>query len=74
MTAGSCAGMRAYLTHPSDLSEVENWIAAGFPVGLSLCRGRLDHPLCPEDNQVSQDRFGIGNRPHLKPCHLRRFP
>ena len=39
--AGSYRGMRAYVTRMSDLSELENWIAAGIPVGLSLCYDRL---------------------------------
>jgi hypothetical protein len=58
MTAGSYAGMRAYVTRLSDLSEVEDWIAAGLPVGLSLCRDRLEDHFRPENDQVSRDRFG----------------
>lgn len=41
--AGSYRGMRAYVTRMSDLSEVEEWIAAGVPVGLSVCSDRLHH-------------------------------
>lgn len=41
--AGSFRGMRAYVTRLSDLSEVEDWIAAGIPVGLSVCSDRLHH-------------------------------
>ena len=33
--AGSFKGMRAYVTRLDDLSEVEDWIAAGIPVILS---------------------------------------
>lgn len=33
--AGSFPGMRAYISRFSDLSEVEDWIAAGMPVILS---------------------------------------
>ena len=33
--AGSFPGLRAYVTRFSDLSEVEDWIAAGIPVILS---------------------------------------
>jgi hypothetical protein len=33
--AGSFSGMRSYVTRLDDISEVENWIAAGFPVILS---------------------------------------
>ncbi len=33
--AGSFSGMRAYVTRLDDLSEVEDWIAAGLPVILS---------------------------------------
>jgi hypothetical protein len=39
--AGSYRGMRAYVTRMSDLAEVEDWIAAGIPVGLSVCSDRL---------------------------------
>ena len=38
---GSFRGMRAYVARVSDLSEVEDWVAAGMPVGLSLCYDRL---------------------------------
>ncbi len=42
--AGSHPGMRAYVTRMSDLSELEDWIQQGMPVGLSVCydllRGR----------------------------------
>jgi Peptidase_C39 like family len=41
--AGSYPGLRAYVTRLSDLSEVEEWIAAGVPVGLSVCSDRLHH-------------------------------
>jgi hypothetical protein len=41
--AGSYRGMRAYVARLSDLSEVEDWIAAGIPVGLSVCSDRLHH-------------------------------
>ena len=33
--AGSFSGMRSYVTRLDDLSEVEDWIAAGIPVILS---------------------------------------
>lgn len=33
--AGSLAGMRAYVTRMSDISELEDWIAAGIPVIIS---------------------------------------
>ena len=33
--AGSFPGMRSYVTRLDDLSEVEDWIAAGIPVVLS---------------------------------------
>jgi hypothetical protein len=33
--AGSFPGLRAYVTRLSDISEVEDWIAAGIPVVLS---------------------------------------
>jgi hypothetical protein len=46
--AGSFPGMRAYATRLSGLAEVEGWIAAGIPVGLSVCynklRGKSDEP------------------------------
>jgi len=41
--AGSYSGIRAYVTRMSDLAEVEDWIAAGLPVGLSVCADRLHH-------------------------------
>jgi hypothetical protein len=41
--AGSYSGIRAYVARLTDLSEVEDWIAAGFPVGLSVCSDRLHH-------------------------------
>ena len=41
--AGSYRGIRAYVTRLSDLAEVEDWIAAGVPVGLSVCSDRLHH-------------------------------
>lgn len=39
--AGSYPGIRAYVTRMTDLSELEEWIAEGIPVGLSLCYDRL---------------------------------
>jgi hypothetical protein len=39
--AGSYPGLRACVTRMSDVSELEDWIAAGLPVGLSLCYDRL---------------------------------
>ena len=33
--------MRAYTTRLSDLSELEDFIARGIPVGLSVCYNRL---------------------------------
>jgi hypothetical protein len=41
--AGSFRGIRAYVTRLSDLSEVEDWVAAGVPVVLSVCADRLHH-------------------------------
>jgi hypothetical protein len=41
--AGSYRGIRAYVTRMSDLAEVEDWIAAGVPVGMSVCADRLHH-------------------------------
>jgi len=45
--AGSFPGMRAYITRFSDISELEDWIAAGIPVVISapwhmLADGRPD--------------------------------
>jgi len=45
--AGSLKGMRAYVTRLSDISELEDWIAAGIPVMISarydlLKDGRAD--------------------------------
>jgi hypothetical protein len=39
--AGSFRGLRAYVTRLSDVSELEDWIARGIPVGLSVCYNRL---------------------------------
>lgn len=39
--AGSYPGLRAYVTRLTDVSELEDWIAAGLPVGVSLCYDRL---------------------------------
>ena len=39
--AGSFKGMRAYTTRFTDVSELEDWIAKGIPVGLSVCYNRL---------------------------------
>jgi len=39
--AGSLKGMRAYVTRMSDVSELEDWVSAGIPVGLSLCYDML---------------------------------
>ena len=41
--AGSYRGIRGYATRLSDLSEVEDWIVTGVPVGLSVCSDRLHH-------------------------------
>jgi hypothetical protein len=53
--AGSYRGIRAYVTRLTDLAEVEDWIAAGIPVGLSVCSDRLHHR-------------GPGPRGHLLVC------
>jgi hypothetical protein len=53
--AGSYRGIRAYVTRLSDLSEVEDWIAAGIPVVLSVCADRLH-------------RKGPGPNGHLIAC------
>jgi len=39
--AGSFKKMRAYTTRLTDVSELEDWIARGIPVGLSICYNRL---------------------------------
>lgn len=39
--AGGHPGMRGYVTRLSDVSELEDWIARGIPVGLSLCYNKL---------------------------------
>lgn len=39
--AGSLQGMRAYVARLSDISELEAWIAAGIPIGLSVDYDRL---------------------------------
>ncbi|PYJ04010.1 MAG: hypothetical protein DME25_10680 [Verrucomicrobia bacterium] len=39
--AGSFSGLRGYVTRMSDVSELEDWIACGLPMGLSLCYNKL---------------------------------
>ncbi len=39
--AGSFPGLRAYVTRLSDIAELEDWVAAGFPVVLSVCANKL---------------------------------
>lgn len=39
--AGAQKGMRAYVSRFSDVAELEDWIARGIPVGLSICYDRL---------------------------------
>jgi hypothetical protein len=39
--AGSYPGIRAYVTRFTDIAELEDWIAQGLPVGLSVCLNRL---------------------------------
>ena len=52
---GSYPGMRAYVTRMSDVSELEDWIAQGLPVGLSVSYDRL------------RDK-GLGGNGHLVVC------
>jgi len=39
--AGSYKGMRGYVTRMSDLSQIEDWIVNGIPIGLSVSYDRL---------------------------------
>jgi hypothetical protein len=39
--AGAQSGMRACITRFNDVRELEEWIASGYPVGLSICHNRL---------------------------------
>ena len=39
--AGAQAGMRAMVARFDDVRELEEWIASGHPVGISLCSNRL---------------------------------
>jgi hypothetical protein len=39
--AGSYPGMRGYVARLTDISELEDWLARGIPVGLSVCYDRL---------------------------------
>lgn len=45
---GSFPALRAYVTRLTDVSELEDWISSGIPVGLSVCynklRGYKDRP------------------------------
>ena len=38
---GSFPGIRAYVARFSDLAELEEWVACGLPVGLSVCYNKL---------------------------------
>ena len=48
--AGGFSGMRSFVTRLDDLSEVEDWIAAGLPVILST-RWDLLEPGRPQDSE-----------------------
>jgi hypothetical protein len=48
--AGGFSGMRAYVTRLNDLSEVEDWIAAGVPVVLSTSSYLARDPDTGPDN------------------------
>lgn len=39
--AGSLPRMRAYVSRFSDVSELEDWVARGLPVGISVCYDAL---------------------------------
>ena len=39
--AGAYPGMRACISRFTDVAEIEDWIAAGLPLGLSVCFDRL---------------------------------
>jgi hypothetical protein len=39
--AGSLPGLLGCVTRFSDVTEIEDWIACGFPVGLSVCYNKL---------------------------------
>jgi hypothetical protein len=49
--AGSFPGMRAYVTRLTDVSELEQWVAAGVPVVLSLSY-RLLHEKGKSDGHI----------------------
>jgi hypothetical protein len=48
--AGSLPGMRAYVTRLSDISELEDWIAAGIPVMISARYDLLQDGRKPDYN------------------------
>ena len=48
--AGSLPGMRAYVTRFSDISELEDWIAAGIPVIISARYDLLQDGRLPDFN------------------------
>jgi len=50
--AGSFHGMRGYISRFSDISELEDWIASGIPVGLSVCYNRLRGRLGPSSGHL----------------------
>ncbi len=50
--AGSFRGMRAYVTRLSDVSELEDWIAADIPAGVSLDYNRLREKAGPPSGHL----------------------
>jgi hypothetical protein len=44
--------MRGYASRLSDVSELEDWIAAGLPVGLSVCYNRLRGRMGPASGHL----------------------
>jgi hypothetical protein len=50
--AGSFPGLRAYVARFSDPSELEDWLALGLPVGLSVCHNLLFAKPGPPDGHL----------------------
>jgi Peptidase_C39 like family len=50
--AGSFRGLRAYVARLSSLSELEDWVESGLPVGLSVCHNQLFAKPGPLDGHL----------------------
>jgi hypothetical protein len=60
--AGALPGMRAYVTRLGDVSELEEWIAAGVPVILSVSYALLKGKPTPEAGGISSSARALRGR------------